>query len=134
MKLKSNYNFELLSKETTKKFCLKTSLGIVNVKIYINLNEKFLTAKVGEIKVWSGGFEMKRNDVIDFTEKNLGMESKEDSKKFESVDQIIHHFTHVMAEKMSENVDTKEDGEGEDKEEEIDWEELENKLEKFTSK
>ncbi len=134
MKLKSNYNFKLFSKETSKKFCLRTSLGIVNVKIYINLNKEFLTVKVGEVKAWCGEFEMKRNDIIDFTEKNLKTESKEDSKKFESVDQIIHHYTHEMAEKMSENKNDQEGDGNEGNDEEIDWEELENKLEKFTSK
>ena len=134
MKLKSNYNFELFSKETPKKFCLRASLGIVNVRIYVNLNKKFLTVKVGEIRVWSGSFRMKRDGIVDFIEKNLETENKKDSKKFESVDQVIRHYTHEMAEKMSESEDDKEDGEDEDKEEEIDWEELENKLEKFTSK
>ena len=134
MKLKSSYNFKLFSKETPKNFCLRTSLGIVNVKIYINLNKVFLTVKVGKVKVWSGNFEMKRDDLIDFTKKNLEIENSEDSKKFESVDQIIRHYTHEMAEKMSESEDDKGDDENEEKkEEEIDWEKLEEKLEKYVS-
>lgn len=135
MRLKSNYNFELFSKETSKKFCLCTSLGIVNIKIYVNLNKEFLTVKVGEIKVWSGGFEMKWGDIIDFTEKNLETERSEDSKKFESIDQIIHHYTHEMAEKMGKNENENDEGSGDkDKEEDIDWEKLEEKLKKFTSR
>ncbi len=136
MKLKSNHNLELFSRETPKKFCLRTSLEIVNVKIYVNLNKKFLTVKVGEIKVWSGNFETKWDDIIDFTEKNLKTENKEDSKKFESVDQIIHHFIHEMLDRMDkdENSDNDSGGENEDKEEGVNWKELENKLEKFTSK
>ena len=133
MRLKSDYNFELFSKETSKKFCLRASLGIVNVRIYVNLNKKFLTVKVWKIKVWSGNFAVKQNDMIDFTEKNLETKNKKDSKKFESVDQIIYHYAHEIAERISENEDDKKDGVGEDKDEEIDWKELENKLEKFTS-
>jgi len=134
MKLKSSFNFKLSSKEAPKKFCLKTSLGIVSLRVYLNLNKDFLTVKVGKTKVWRGSFERKKDNVIDFTEKNLDVENKKDSKKFESVDQIVHHYTHEMIGRMTESEKGDSGSDNGDEGDEVDWNELEEKLKKFTSK
>lgn len=124
VKIKSNFDFTLFSKESSRKFCLANSLGVVSIKVFVNLRRNYLTVKVGQKAVWKGSIDLNNTNILDFTEPNL--DAKEDT--FNSVDGIIQHYSQDLTKRLSDLENEENENEEED---DIDMEELEDKLEKF---